>query len=115
VPQAWLSDASAGEIKGTRWTPNRLTFDVELSHAATLIANQNWNEHWKTTVGSITKLGRKYAADQDGGQLAIQLPAGRYRVTAYYRPRSFVVGVVVTLGTLALIALLLIRSRKLAA
>lgn len=112
VPQARLSDASAGEINGTRWTPNRLTFDVALARSTTLLVNQNWNEHWKTTAGSVIKYGRKYPADQDGGQLGIELPSGNYRVTAYYRPRSFLVGVVTTLASLALIAFLLIRTRR---
>ncbi len=111
TPQAWLADPAAGEIGVVRWTPNRLTFDVALSRPTQLLVNQNWNEHWKTTTGRILKLGTKYAADEDGGQLAIDLSAGNYRVSAYYRPVSFVVGVALTFATVTLLGLLLWRRR----
>ena len=29
--QAWQEDSSAGEITGTNWTPNRLSFSVTLT------------------------------------------------------------------------------------
>jgi hypothetical protein len=110
--QAWLADASSGEILSTGWTPNRLTFKVALAQPTLLIVNENWNEHWRASTGSIVKFGSKFAADQDGGQLALRLPTGTSDVTLYYRPRSFIVGGMVTLATLGLFLALLIRKKR---
>lgn len=112
VPQAWLADSGAGEITGSRWTPNRLSFDVSITRPAVLVVNENWNEHWKTTAGSVAKLGPKWPADQDGGQLAVSLPAGTYPFSVYYRPRSFVVGIVLTFGAVLLALILIVLRRR---
>ena len=112
VAQAWLADSSAGEITGAEWTPNRLYFSVALSRPTILVANENWNEHWKSSQGSVVRFGNKYSADQDGGQLAASLPSGTYRFAFYYRPRSFVVGTLVTAATLGLVVVLWGRRRR---
>lgn len=110
-PQSWLEDSSAGEIVGTGWTPNRLSFGVTLNRPTLLIVNENWNEHWQTTTGSIVKFGNKVAADQDGGQLAVRLPIGTNKVELYYRPRSFVIGLLVSVVALG-IALAMLLGRR---
>jgi uncharacterized membrane protein YfhO len=80
-----------------------------------LIVNQNWNEHWRSTKGTIVKSGGKNPADTDGGQLAIDLPRGNHKIDAYYRPRSFLIGVVVTLASMGLFVVLFARRRRSAA
>ena len=53
--QVKLDDAAAGTVRERRWSPNRVEVDVALSKPATVLFNQNWNEHWKTTRGEIVK------------------------------------------------------------
>ena len=95
----------------TKPQPNRLSFSVTLNQPTLLIVNENWNEHWQTTTGSIVKLGNKVAADQDGGQLAVRLPTGANKVELYYRPRSFVIGLLVSVVALG-IALAMLLGRR---
>jgi hypothetical protein len=96
VPQVRLDDPSAGELRALRWTPNRVEVEVALARPATVLINENWNEHWKSDVGQVVKVGPKLARDRDGGRLGVEAPAGTYTLTAYYRPRSFLVGAAVS-------------------
>jgi hypothetical protein len=91
-PQVKLDNPAAGTVREKKWTINRVEVEVSLSQPATVLFNQNWNEHWKTTEGSIVKFGEKWPRDRDGGRLAVSLPAGTRTFSVYYRPRSFVVG-----------------------
>jgi hypothetical protein len=114
-PQVKLDDATAGTIASVRWTPNRVEVDLVLDRPATVLLNQNWNEHWRTSAGEIVKYGPKWPRDRDGGRLAVAAPAGRYTLTVDYRPRSFVVGAWVSLlATLLLSLLVLVERRRLA-
>jgi hypothetical protein len=92
APQVRLADPAAGELRALRWTPNRVEVEVVLERPATVLINENWNEHWKSDVGQVVKVGPKLARDRDGGRLGVEAPAGTYTLTAYYRPRSFVIG-----------------------
>ena len=112
VPQLRLSDSAAGTIDGYKWTPNRISAAVSLIQPATFLVNENWNEHWKTTVGEVVKYGNKYAHDDDGGQLAVTLPTGVYRFELYYRPTSFVLGTVVSAVSIPLLLALWIWHRR---
>lgn len=100
VPQVFALDPSAAEITKVSWSPNRI------------VVNENWNEHWKTTNGSVSKVGGKCAADKDGGQLAVELAAGEQAATLYYRPTSFVVGVVVSVLSSLAVLFLFCRRRR---
>jgi hypothetical protein len=111
VPQVKLVDLSAGTVGDVRWTPNRVEVELALERPSIVLFNQNWNEHWKTTVGEIVKYGPKVARDRDGGRLAVAAPAGRYRLAVYYRPRSFVVGVAVSGLAIPLLIALWCRRR----
>jgi hypothetical protein len=76
---------------------------------------------WRTWIAGVIvaaaavdglKVGNRNSADRDGGQLAVELPRGVYRFELYYRPRTFVVGTLVTLTTLGLVVALLIERRR---
>ncbi len=114
VPQARLADPGAGFAREVNWTPNRITVHVRLTQPTTLLINQDWNEHWKTSVGTIQKVGGKVARDVDGGRLGVALPVGENDVTITYRPRSFVIGAAIScISTpLLLLAWLLLSRRK---
>jgi hypothetical protein len=111
-PQQWLADASAGTIGDVSWSPNRISVAVELKQPAVLIINENWNEHWKANKGRLVKFGNKYSRDENGGTLAVELPAGAYTVQLYYRPISFVVGAAVSVVAAPLLMALWWRRRR---
>jgi hypothetical protein len=116
VPQLKLDDPSAGNARQLDWTPNRIEVQLKLQRPATVLFNQNWNEHWKTTRGELVKWGAKWPRDVDGGRLAVAAPAGDYTFSIYYRPRSFVIGASLSGVALPLLLLLFlidrVRSRK---
>jgi len=105
VAQARVEDPSAGRILATRWTPNRVELDVDLATAATVSVNENWNEHWRVELagdartaehGEVVRVGDKWPRDKDGGRLGARVPRGRYTVAFVYRPRSFVIGLILS-------------------
>ncbi len=106
VPQARLLDPAAGEIVESKWTPNRREITVELRRPTVLFVNSNWNEHWRTDLGRITRVAGRLSVDD--------LPLGRHTVTLRYAPRSFTVGAIVTALSLplALAAFALARRRR---
>jgi hypothetical protein len=111
--QVKLDDPTAGTVREKEWTPNRVTVEVSLAKPATVLFNQNWNEHWKSDKGELVKWGEKWPRDRDGGRLAVAAPAGNYSFSVFYRPRSYVVGASIS-GLMAplLILLFLIWRRR---
>jgi hypothetical protein len=119
VPQARLEDAGAGRIEAITWTPNRVDVRVALMQPATVSVNENWNEHWRaqTSAGervAVVRVGPKLERDRDGGRLGARAPAGNYVLSFVYRPRSFVVGLILTLFSfpLAIAGWVLLRRRR---
>jgi hypothetical protein len=111
-PQVKLDDAAAGTVRQTGWTPNRIEVAVHLTRPATVLFNQNWNEHWKTTRGTIVKFGAKWPRDVDGGRLGVSAEPGDYSLAVYYRPRSFVLGAWVSGLSWPLLLLLFLTNRR---
>ena len=123
VPQARVEDAKAGTIVATRWTPNRVELDVDLKAPSVVSVNENWNEHWRLELvgdardaehGEVVRVGPKLERDKDGGRLGARVPRGRYTVAFVYRPRSFVVGLILSALAipLALAAWIFARRRR---
>jgi hypothetical protein len=120
VPQTRIEEGlAAGRVAAERWSPNRVEVDVELSAPATVSVNENWNEHWRARLSTgetapVVRVGPKLDRDRDGGRLGANLPAGRFTVTFYYRPTSFVVGAIVSALAipLALAAWIFLRRRR---
>ncbi|MDB4970969.1 MAG: hypothetical protein JWN44_6658, partial [Myxococcales bacterium] len=80
--------------------------------------NENWNEHWRAQLGDgsaaeVIRVGPKLERDHDGGRLGAKVPAGRFTVSFIYRPRSFVVGSIMSAMAipLAVAAWILLRRR----
>jgi hypothetical protein len=112
-PQVKLADSTtAGSVRGLSWTPNRVEVEVNLPQPATVLFNQNWNEHWKTTRGELVKWGQKWPRDLDGGRLAVAAPAGSYSFAVYYRPRSFVAGALLSYVAMPLLLFLFLTHRR---
>lgn len=92
--EEYLEDPSAGTARRVEWTPQRLVVEVELSRPTRLLVNQNWAPGWRSSTGTVVSLE---------GLLAVELPAGKHRVTLRMLPTLFFVGVLCSI--LALITL----------
>jgi hypothetical protein len=119
LPQARLEDASVGRVEAIRWTPNRVEVDVDVMAPVVVSVNENWNEHWRAELSNgasaeVIRVGPKLARDRDGGRLGARAPAGRNTVAFVYRPRSFVIGAIVSALAipLAIAAWILLRRRR---
>lgn len=111
VPQYAFAESTSGQVLRYQHTPNRREITVELHHpGAKLLLNSNWNEHWKASPSTVSVV-------KEHGQLGLdlsKLPVGQHQIVAYYRPRSFVIGVI--LSVLSWLASLgLWRRKRLAA
>ncbi len=97
-----------GMVALTSWTPNRLGYDVVALKPTVLIVNQNYDEGWHLIRGK----GEVFSQD---GLIAVRLlPAGRQHLEIVYRPRSFVVGLGITMLTfVATLAVWLFERRRL--
>ena len=85
--QVRLLDPSAGSAELVAWSPNRLAIAADLARPTEVLVNENWNEHWRARGGRAVSVA---------GRLAIAAPAGRATLVLRYRPRSFVVGALVS-------------------
>jgi hypothetical protein len=103
LPQEeYLEDPSAGELRRTFWSPNRIELEAELVRGARVLVNQNWHAGWRASVGTV---------QAEEGLLAVDLPAGNHRLTLRFLPRSALGGVAVALTALVGLGLL-VRRRK---
>ena len=106
-PQARVEPPSAGAVTPTRWTPNRLEYDVRLDAPATVVVNQNFEAGWRASGGE--KVGV-----HTHGLLAVEMPAGTRHLVLRHRPTGLWLGVVLTaIGVGLSAALLRRRSAKL--
>ncbi len=106
VAQEKLLDPAAGEILDSKWSPNRRSITVALKSPTMLLLNSNWNEHWKSDLGQVTKAGGRLAVDLS------MLPPGQHTIVVRYSPRSFTVGAVLTLLSFPLLFVLFFRAAK---
>jgi hypothetical protein len=87
------------------WAPEQMTFDVNVPKPATLVINENFDDHFRVTGGN----GAVVAA---GGLLAVELPAGQQRVRLAYRCWRFIAGLGVELLAACGAGLLVWRERR---
>jgi hypothetical protein len=98
----------AGRVGLLRWSPNVLTYEIDVPAAATLTVNQNYDSGWGVAQG-------RGDVSEINGLLAVALPPGHQRLVLSYRGGAFEIGAAVSLS--ALIALILLiayepRRRK---
>jgi hypothetical protein len=84
--------AGAGSLTATPvFRPNSIAVSVEVKAPALLVINQNFHRDWHTDHGAV--VGR-------GGRLAVRLhETGTYVVHLRYHPRSFYVGLAITMSS----------------
>jgi hypothetical protein len=99
-----------GTSRTVAWTPNALTYAVEVPEPALLVVNQNFDPGWHIAAGE----GAVVAHD---GLLAVRLPAKAQDVTVAYRGDRFREGLAITLltGVVSLLVLGREVSRRRAA
>ena len=110
VPQVRLADPQAGAILSSQFSPNRRRIRIGLQRSDTLLLlNSNWNEHFHLR-GPAAQAGAQII--HPDGQLAVDLralPPGLHDIDVVYAPRSFSVGVALSLITLPLAVLWFVR------
>ena len=102
VPQARAIDDGA-VVEVANRTQNTFTIDVLANRPARILLNSVYDDDWKTDVGS---------AMNQSNQLAIDVPAGHHRVHVRCWPRTFNVGVALTLVGVIGSAAWFMRSRR---
>jgi len=94
-----------GSVVLDRWTPNALTYNVDMSAENLLIVNQVYDSNWRVVEGK----GEVISAS---GMIGVRLPSGRQRLKLAYRSRAFVLGVIVTFVT-SILAIVVWRRENL--
>jgi hypothetical protein len=92
-PFARLVLATSGRVIDSGRTTLTLWADVDLTEPARVVFDQNWFEAYVPDRGTL---------QNDEGRAAVDLPAGRQRVTLRYRPRDLPYVVAVSLIGIAL-------------
>jgi hypothetical protein len=90
VAQVWIVDADPAamrprppihrqgdQLHGYDRTNHTAWADVELHAPGRIVFNQNYEPQWHASMGTIV---------EDGGRLAVDLPAGRHRVVVRFQP-----------------------------
>ncbi len=94
-----------GSVKLLKWTPNRLTYEVDAPGASVMVVNQNYEPGWHLAVGD----GRVISA---GGLLAVAVGPGDHKLTLVYGGWPFEVGLLLSVLTiLAAVIVLLSKFR----
>ena len=99
----------ASTIKSIDFSPGEITLEVENITADTLIVNQSFYPGWKAKTNkgeSITPKAHK------GYLQAYEIPADTGGITIKYTPSSLHLGFLTSLIGLALLSILIIRSRR---
>jgi Bacterial membrane protein YfhO len=90
-----------GTVRTTRRTPARLTIDVRASAPSWVFVTESAWRGWKARDASGNAVPLRRA---NHAFLAFQVPAGESRVELSYRPRSFMLGALISAIAVALFA-----------
>ncbi|MGH7814712.1 MAG: hypothetical protein ACREQI_12010 [Candidatus Binataceae bacterium] len=83
-----------GAVRLGKWTPNALSYGLDVPEPTILVVNQNYNRGWAVVRGEGNVISRD-------GLLAVRIPAGKQRLELEYRSRPFLHGLTISLATLA--------------
>jgi len=102
------NNQSPGEIKLTKFLPNRLEFDLSVNQPALVYINSNYYPGWKAFVDdSKTSIMRANYSFK-----AIPVSTGARKLILVYQPPSFTIGLSVSTISLAWVAYVLIKKRS---
>lgn len=92
-----------GTVEVVKWTMSSVRVRIEPAGPDELVLNQNFDSGWgvrrRDANGSVTVAAARRSGD---GLISLSVDGGPQEIEFYYLPRSFVVGAVVSGGTLAL-------------
>lgn len=101
------SSTAAGNAEVTRHEPNRVEVKTDSASPAILVLSENHYPGWRASVdGKSVEVIRV-----DYNLRGVAVPAGSHLVEFVYRPKSVLVGLVISLLTLALLLWWLLGSR----
>ncbi len=85
----------SGTVALDRWTPNALRYRVDATQPSVLVINQNYDRSWRLVHGdgNVIEFG--------DGLLGVRVPQGSQTIELRYRDRPFLLGVLITLLTIA--------------
>jgi hypothetical protein len=95
----------AGGVRQTRWTPNRLTYEVNVPLWTSLVINQNMYPGWRVVGGN----GNAYSYD---GLMAVRVPPGHRQIELAYRPTHILWAYLLTFVATAALILVWAIERK---
>lgn len=97
-----------GDIKILSYTPNKVVLRTETTKEELLVLADQFEEGWKAQVnGKDTKISRANLIFR-----AVKIPAGSHEVKFSYWPKSFDLGLKISLATLGLIIILSLFAMK---
>jgi hypothetical protein len=82
-----------GSVRPDGWTPNSLSYEVDVPEPTMLIINQNYHPSWRLLEG-------RGEVSSWNGLLAVSVPAGSQRVTLKYHDCAIPLGAAISLITL---------------
>jgi hypothetical protein len=100
--EEFAARGSDATVRRVSWSPTRIVLDVDATSPSRVLVNQNYDRRWTSSEGSVGM--------NPDGLLAIDMPAGRHRVVLKFRDGLVTLGALITLGTLAALLVLLVRS-----
>lgn len=83
--EEYALDPTKATVQRVTWTPNRIELDVDAKAPTRVLVNQNWNKHFRASVGTVVS---------HEGLLGVDVPQGHHRLTIRYVDRGFDVGLV---------------------
>lgn len=93
----------SGAVTQTFWSPNKLIFDLKLSHDDVLVINQNYEKNWHSNVGHPVA---------HNGLLSIKIPSQQKQIIVWYFPQVFLFGIMAFMAGLGWAILLIIGRKK---
>jgi hypothetical protein len=95
-------------IRVERRGPDEVTVSATVDRDALLMFSEIYYPGWTCTVDGVATP----ILQADAILRAVAVMAGTHRVTMRYRPRSFLAGLLVTLGTALVLAVMVLRRRR---
>lgn len=84
----------AAKVVRRDWTPNSLQLAVEATAATIVLVNQNYDRHWRSSLGTVVN---------HQGLLAVQVPAGKHVLQLQFRDWLLLTCIALSALTLAVL------------
>lgn len=92
-----MASPKSSQVRLVTWTPNRVVVDVTAAERTLLVLNTNSVPGWQANG---------QAAGNNSGRVSTYIDPGQHRVTFTYRPPGYPVGLLITMGTIAVAGIL---------